>query len=195
MDRGDWWTPVLRVAKSQAGLKPLSAQIRLDQHLPKVRSQPAPFTRPDVPVHLEGHRLYQGGTCLDPGLGQFSAKQKFCKEAFTPRPAGSDTPGQSLPNLTFPSGQRCESVWGGLERPCLPRNCVTLRLPRWARGAGGILRCYHSERARIAVGGHPARQSFRGGRSKLAALLPPGLEVVVEDVGSSYLRRRQKKIF
>ena len=82
MDRGDWWTPVLRVAKSQAGLKPLSAQIRLDQHLPKVRSQTAPFTRPDVPVHLEGHRLYQGGTCLDPGLGQFSAKQKFCKEAF-----------------------------------------------------------------------------------------------------------------
>lgn len=80
-----------------------------------------------------------------PGLGQFSAKQKFCKEAFMPRPAGSDTPGQSLPNLTLPLGQRCESVWGGLERPCLPRNCVTLRLPRWARGAGDILRCSHSE--------------------------------------------------
>ena len=129
-----------------------------------------------------------------PGLGQFSAKQKFCKDAFIPRAVGSDTPGQSLPNLTFPSGQRCESVWGGLKGPWLPRNCVTLRFPRWSRGAGVTLRCSHSEPARRAVGGHPTRQSFRGGRSKLAALLPPGLEVVFEDVGSSYLRRRQKKI-
>ena len=64
MDRGDWQNPVLRVAKSQAGLKRLSAQIRLDQHLPKIRSQPAPFARPDVPVHLEG-----GRTRLDPWAG------------------------------------------------------------------------------------------------------------------------------
>ena len=69
MDRGDWQNPVLRVAKSQAGLKRLSAQIRLDQHLPKIRSQPAPFARPDVPVHLEG-----GRTRLDPWAGAVLCK-------------------------------------------------------------------------------------------------------------------------
>ena len=74
MDRGDWQNPVLRVAKSQAGLKRLSAQIRLDQHLPKIRSQPAPFARLDVPVHLEGHRLYQGRTRLDPWAGAVLCK-------------------------------------------------------------------------------------------------------------------------
>lgn len=59
-----------------------------------------------------------------------------------------------------------------------PGNCVTLRFPRWSRRAGYILRCSHSDCAWIAVGGHPTRQSFRGRRSKLAAVLP-GLDVVL----------------
>ena len=59
-----------------------------------------------------------------------------------------------------------------------PGNCVTLRFPRWSRRGRVYTKCSHSDCAWIAVGGHPTRQSFRGRRSKLAAVLP-GLEVVL----------------